>query len=628
MCGIAGFTRSRSPGAGDEAIIRRMQALLAHRGPDAQGFHLDPAIAITQTRLSVIDLAGGQQPRVEGNGALLVYNGEIYGFAALAEELRRDGVTLRDASDTEVLFQLLLRDGALRTLQRIDGMFAFAYRDPEGTLWLARDRFGEKPLYYALLGETLAFGSELAVVRAHPVARAASINPDELQLFLALQYLPDGRTGLASVRKINPGCVARFQDGMLSEVRYWDHPAPLERPDDRSEADLIEGLESLLHRSVADRLISDVPIGIFLSGGLDSSILAAFARRVRPDLASFSIRFDGEASFDESPYAETVARHLGLRHTTIPLGRDTIASAFIQVLDRLDELLADSSILPTYLLSRETRRHVTVALGGDGADELFLGYPNFKVRRLAEVMALLPARAGSIFRSLSRLVPDSGGYMSNLFRLRQLSFGFGQNPDAQSLFWMQGLGQDDRARIWRQDGRHSTTAPMLEALAVAHDGESGNLNPVERLCRLFLRGYLPDSVLAKVDRASMAHALEVRAPFLGRDLAEFALTLPTLMKLRGKSGKYLLRQVGLRHLPREIVERPKHGFAVPLADLFRKELKAETAGILLETPGPAQHLLHRPGIEALWREHLSGRRDNSRQIWTLCVLAKVTAGWA
>jgi asparagine synthase (glutamine-hydrolysing) len=365
-----------------------------------------------------------------------------------------------------------------------------------------------------------------------------------------------------------------------------------------------------------------VPVGILLSGGLDSSLVAAFTKRHKPHLKSFNIKF-ADVSFDESAHAEAVAAHLGLDHQTIAVGDDAIAAAFGEVLGRLDLLLADASILPTHILARETRKRVTVALGGDGADELFLGYPNFSARRLAGPMSAIPSAAGTAFRALLDALPGDESYMSLPFKLRQLSYGFGKSADSQSLYWMAGLGPQARAELWPDAAAERDLDRTLAALGEASWGPPAT-DPVERLSRLFLRGYLPDSVLAKVDRASMFHALEVRTPFLARDIAEYALGLDRDLKLGGGAGKRVLRALAMRHLPAEIVLRPKHGFAVPLARLLRTGLRTVAEAMLLETKGPASNFLHRPALEKLLREHREGARDNSRQIWTLCVLVSVT----
>jgi asparagine synthase (glutamine-hydrolysing) len=622
MCGIGGFTRNRFR---DDPLpdLRRMRERLRHRGPDAQTEYIDPGIALAHTRLAVVDLEGGAQPRTEIDGRALTYNGEIYGFARLAENLRRDGIALRDHSDTEVLFQMLSRQGPEATLRQIDGMFAFAYRDAAGDVWLARDRFGEKPLYYALVDGDLYFASELGALRTHCRIAALPWREGALRLFLQLQYLPAGETGIAGIRQLEPGCLLRFRDGGIQTFRYWAHPGNQPGPDAPATIDeATDRLESSLDRSVAERLIADVPVGILLSGGLDSSLVAAFVRRHKPHLKSFNIRFP-DASFDESPHAAAVAAHLGLDHHTINCDDEAIAGAFGEVIGRLDMLLADASILPTYLLSRETRKHVTVALGGDGADELFLGYPNFAVRRYAGVMSRIPEFMGNQLREALRHLPGSDSYMNLPFRLRQLSFGFGKPADAQSLYWMTGLGPEERMEIWPDEAMEESLEADIAAFAT-HGWGPEPADDVERLSRQFIRGYLPDSVLAKVDRASMLHALEVRTPFLSREVAEFAMGLDPDFKLGGTSGKRVLRTLASRHLPADVTTRRKHGFSVPLARLFRTGLRSQAETLLLETNGPLAGAIHRPALEELLRAHMSGKRDNSRQIWTLCVLMAVT----
>jgi asparagine synthase (glutamine-hydrolysing) len=601
-----------------------MIAHLRHRGPDGEGCHIDGGVAFGHLRLAVVEPSGGAQPRIEADGRALVYNGEVYGFSALAEDLRSQGVTLRDRSDTEVLFALLDRDGPEATVCLIDGMFAFAYRDRAGRIWLARDRFGEKPLYYAVVDGELHFASELAALRAHPRVAALPWDAAALRRFLLFQYVPGGDSGIEGVRQLPPGTLLRFDAGKTDTIRYWNHAAVADpsaaEPDLESAADR---LDVLFDRAVAERLIADVPVGLFLSGGLDSSLVAAYARRHAHRLKSFGVGFP-DASYDEGAHAEALARRLGLDHRTILCDDRTLEGSFDAILGGLDHLLGDPSILPTYVLCREARREVTVAVGGDGADELFLGYPNFQARRHAGAMARIPASWGRYLRGALSGLPVSGGYMNLPFKLRQLSYGFGNNPDAQSLLWMSGLGPEERGEIWPDERLESDLRNAVQAAARDHWGPDPS-DGVERLCRLFLRGYLPDAILAKVDRASMLSSLEVRAPYLARDVAEFALTLDTRSKLSGSTGKRVMRVLARRHLPPDVASRPKHGFAPPLARLFRSGLRGRARAAILESGGPLAGVLNRRALESMLDEHDRGVRDHGRRIWTLCVLLAVTS---
>jgi asparagine synthase (glutamine-hydrolysing) len=622
MCGLAGFT---GPGADAPAIVRRMIAALAHRGPDGSGEYIDADIALGHDRLAIIDLAGGAQPRVEAaTGDALVFNGEIYGYRDLAAELRAAGVSLRDRSDTEVLFQMLCGSGVRQTLAKIDGMFAFAFREGRsGTVYLARDRFGEKPLFYGLAGGSLIFGSELSALRCHPAFRTSGIDRVAAFQFLTYEYLPGDRSGREGIRKLPPGHLLTFADGRIDVAPYWQPP----RGENSAIADEDEGLarlEHLLDASVKERLVADVPVGIFLSGGVDSGLVAALAARHASAITAFTVKMP-TLSFDETPHAVKVSAHLGIRHEIVELGRNDLVDAFSAVSDRLDEPLADSSLLPTYLVCRAARRRMTVALGGDGADELFAGYPNFQAQLAAPMMRHLPAAVGAMARRGLALAPASGEYMNLRFRLGQLTQGFGLSEDLQSFLWMAPFSADEKRALWRadelpDDADATTFAPIHDLIRRGLPAE-----PLSRLLQLFLQTYLAEDILVKTDRAAMMNGLEVRSPFLARTFAEFAIGLPGHWKLRGLRGKYLLKKLAARLVPPDTVYRPKHGFALPLAELLRTLFFETVRGRLLDRGNPVAAWFNAPIIETLLAEHRGGRRDHAKKLWTLYILFCVAA---
>lgn len=451
MCGIAGFT---DPGPDAPVTITAMTDAIAHRGPDAKGYFVDSRLALGHRRLAVIELAGGAQPRVDqASGDALVFNGEIYGYRALAEALRRDGVALQDRSDTEVLFQMIRHRGIERTLAEVDGMFAFAYRDgATGTLHLARDRLGEKPLHYGIAAGTLVFGSEVSAIRRHRLFAYAE--PDALAAyrFLLFEYLPGEDTGWRGIRKIPAGCVLSFRDGTSRLQRYWSPSARADAAPPTSEAEAADRLGALLEDAVRRQLVADVPVGVFLSGGLDSALITAFAARHASGITAYTVRVPG-VGFDETPHAVAVARHLGVRHEVVPLAEADLVEAMDGIADRLSEPLGDSSLLPTWLVCRAARSGVTVALGGDGADELFAGYPNFWLQRFAPAMARLPRGAGRLLGRTIDALPAGERYMGSRFLLRQLSHGLGAPTARQSFFWMAPFGPEDLDALWRPEAR-------------------------------------------------------------------------------------------------------------------------------------------------------------------------------
>jgi asparagine synthase (glutamine-hydrolysing) len=632
LCGIAGFLRDPDrPAAADEAVLRGMLAPIAHRGPDETGIHVAGPLAFGHLRLAIIDLAGGHQPRVDPvTGDALLYNGEIYGFQALAAELTATGVNLIDRSDTEVLFRLLQREGVAAALEKIDGMFAFAFYEAKTrSLHLARDRFGEKPIYYAQPGGGFIFGSEPRAVLAHPACRGLPVDPGAVASFLAFEYLP-GRRGLRQgLSKLPAGHVLTYARGR-TEIRCYWRPDPDEAGSARrheSEGERLERLEALLDAGVRERLIADVPVGVFLSGGIDSSLVAAFVARHAPGLTALTVAVPG-ASYDETPAARALAESLGLAHQVVALDERALLDAFRVAQARMDEPLADSSLLPTWVLSGAARRHVTVALGGDGADELFAGYISFKANRGAAALAAIPAGLGRLGRRMLAALPHGAGYMSNGFLLRQLSLASGLDPARQWAACMAPFAPEELDLLWRPEARAAAAASLEDPIAERLAARGRKPWSTAELIHLFATTYLPEDILHKVDRASMYVSLEVRAPYLGRAFAEYAMSLPSRDKLRGLTTKLLLKKLALRHLPREIVLRPKHGFAVPLARMLRETLKEPVGEALLGEASPLGEWFRRDQVERLWREHQSGTRDHRKKLWSLFCLSTAVSNTA
>jgi asparagine synthase (glutamine-hydrolysing) len=624
MCGIAGFT---NPAADARCILLEMNHALGHRGPDGNGAYVDRGIALAHTRLAIVDLAGGAQPRVDrASGDALVFNGEIYGYRSLAAELRSRGVPLRDRSDTEVLFQLIRREGVRRAVERIDGMFAFAFRDgATNTLHLVRDRFGEKPIYYGIVGSDFVFGSEVPALQCHPAFRDVSPDPNAAYSFLLFEYLPGTASGWQGIAKLEPGTILTVKDANIAIDRYWRPRLEPMGGAARHEAEAVDRLDELLSASVKDRVIADVPVGVFLSGGLDSSLVTAFACKAAPDLTAFSVRI-GQDSFDETPYAKEVARHLGVRHHVVGLDDADLMAAFDAITSKLGEPLADSSLLPTYLVCRAARSLMTVALGGDGADELFLGYPNFVVQRFAWAMRFIPSAAAGLVERAMRALPVDDGYMNWRFVAMQLAQGFGAATTRQSFLWMAPFGPSRMADLWHDSALPEGAMPERAFAPIDRRAtEAGALSGIERLAYQFLTTYLPEDILTKTDRASMFNSLEVRAPFLSRALADYSGGLPTALKLRGGVKKYILKQLACRYLPRPIAYRKKHGFAVPIGRLMRTLLRTRCQDMLMSTGNPVAGWFRRPAIEALLTEHASGRIDHGKKLWALYILFCVAA---
>jgi asparagine synthase (glutamine-hydrolysing) len=613
------------PGAADAAILRRMLGTVSYRGPDGEGIYIEGDVALGHLRLAVVDLEGGQQPRVDpATGDALIFNGEIYGYKRFAAELAGAGVNLADHSDTEVLFHLLQRGGVAATLEKIDGMFAFAfYEGHTGQLHLARDRFGEKPLYFLESDGRLIFGSEPRAVLAHPLAQALPADPGAIATFLAFEYLPGTRSLRSGLQKLAAGHRLTFTPGDHSNaVCYWQ-PDPDESGALRaheSEAERLDRLDALLDTTVRDRLIADVPVGVFLSGGVDSSLIAAFVAKHAPGLSAFTVSVP-HANFDEAPAAVALADSLGLKHEVITLDDTALLDAFDAITARMDEPLADSSLLATWVVSRAARSRVTVALGGDGADELFAGYLNFPTNRAAGLFARIPPAAGRALRALLSAVPHNSSYMSADFLLRQLSHGLGIEPARQWGTFMAPFAPEEIDILWQPDARPIAEKVADDPIGARLAMRGRNKWSTSELIYLFATTYLPEDILQKVDRASMYCSLEVRTPFLGRAFSEYAMSLPGEEKLHGFKTKHLLKKLALRHLPRETVERKKHGFAVPLTRLLRGPLREAVGEALLGQASPLQKWFRRETIERFWMQHQSAERDHRKKIWTLFCLS-------
>lgn len=603
MCGLAGFA---GPGGQDD--IAAMTRRLAHRGPDGEGFYHDAAsqVFLGHRRLSVIDIAGGAQPMADAAAEIVVvFNGEIYNHLELRRELEGRGHVFRsDHSDTEVLLHGWRAWGEALP-QRLNGMFAFAIWDRRRQcLFLARDRFGEKPLYWAWQDERLLFASELTALAGHSGFRA-DVDRMAAAKLLAYGFIPAPHAYWRDVRKLPGGGWLRFDlpERKIATGRYWTFA--IEPDGDMTDAAAAERLRGLLDQSVQRRLMSDVPLGVFLSGGVDSSAIAALAARQRgaAGIDSFSIGFR-EASYDETPYARQMAATIQARHHEEILTLDAALALVPQVLGQVDEPQGDPSLLPTWLLCRFARRHVTVALSGDGGDELFAGYDTFAALRLSRIYQAVIGRGGLHrgMRRLAALLPHSPRNMSFDYKLRRALGGLSHGPDLWHPTWLAPLPPDEIADLL--DMRVDAEDLYAEALEVWQANRTGSL--VDRGLEFYTRLYLQDDILAKVDRAAMLHGLESRAVFLDNDLVDFVRRLPSHHKLRGGKRKYLLKQALRGVLPDHILARPKKGFGIPLLDWLR-DLPFQ-AGALPESVGAAR--------AAGWRqEHLAGKADYRLMLW-------------
>jgi asparagine synthase (glutamine-hydrolysing) len=614
MCGIAGF---QGKGTIDDA--RRMIARIAYRGPDLQDAVMVKDTGLAHARLSIIDLShGADQPMKDVSGELtIIFNGEIYNFKPLRETLLRKGYTFRTGSDTEVLLHLYREHGAA-LLPLLNGMFAFAIHDARtDLLFIARDRMGKKPLHYAQCDGTFVFGSELKAVLAHPLVKD-DIDLTSLNQYLTFEYVPTPRSIVQGVRKLEPGHFLVVQQGrLISDTAYWNIDLT-KRPID--EAGARERLDTLLLQATERRLMSDVPLGVFLSGGIDSSAVAYYAQKSSSTrINTFSIGFE-EASYDESDHARLVADHIGSDHHVEILRQRDSLDLIPALYAKLDEPFADASLIPTHLLSRFARKHVTVCLGGDGSDELLAGYPTFGADRFRKLFTALPHAAIGAMKGLAHLLPASDSNISFDFKVKQFLRGFEQEPTHVNTLWLGSFTPNEKHSLLSADVRASlsgaTGLEPVDDLLRGSPWADGGMNEV---IQVFLRTYLLDDILFKVDRASMYTSLEVRAPFMDVEVVEFINSLPDGYKRRGSNGKYLLKQVMRGKLPDAIIDRPKKGFGIPLSSWLRKELRPLCESLLdtdrIRREGTFDHAY----VARLKQEHMSGRANHRKLLWTLMV---------
>ncbi len=616
MCGIVGNVLARADRTPDPAVLKRMNDRIAHRGPDDEGFFVQGPAGLAMRRLKIIDLATGHQPMSnEDRHVWLVFNGEIYNYRELTRTLSARGHVFATRSDTEVIVHGWEERG-LGVLAELEGMFAFAIWDePTRTLVLARDRLGIKPLYYAVLPDQIVFASELKALVEHP-AVDRTLDLTALSRYLAHEYVPAPHAIFRSIRKLPAGHWLTYTEGRLKVEPYWD--VAFHRRGTVSEAGALEELRATLDLSVRQHLISDVPLGMFLSGGIDSSAVAAFAARHAPGrLKTFSIGFE-DASFDESAHARRVAEALDTDHHEEILGPRAALDLVARLPELLDEPLGDASLIPTYLLSRFTRRSVTVALSGDGGDELFAGYPTYQAHRLARAFELVPRwlRRGLIRPVVERL-PVSFANLSLDFRLKRFVEGMEYAGVERHAAWLGSFTPAEQRELFTPDAlARMETSPSYDAFheTIAHATTAEGL---ERMLYLDLKGYLGEGVLSKVDRASMACSLEVRVPLLDRRVVELAASFPMSLKLRGLTTKWALKRSVRDMLPGAIIERPKKGFGIPLGHWFRGELRPLLREACASNAIRRAGLFRPQAVERLLGEHETGRRDHRKKLYTL-----------
>lgn len=617
MCGIAGLLHLDGAPANPD-ILQRMTRILAHRGPDGEDLWHHGAAGLGHRRLSIVDLsANGTQPMSNEDGTVwITYNGEIYNHAVLRRDLEAKGHVFRSLTDTEAIIHGYEEYG-VEVLQWLNGMFAFAIYDTrQQTLFLARDRIGIKPLFYGVFEDTLLFGSEVKALLQHPITHNyRQLDPIALDLYLSLNYTPAPYTMFQAIRQVLPGHYMQMRVGehQAQQIQYWD--VDYRHTTDLSEADATQKFEALLHTAVERRLMADVPLGAFLSGGVDSSaVVACMTDLNKGRVKTFSMGF-GEKSFNEAPYAKTVADHLQTEHYEKIVTPD-LATILPKVVWHGEDPLGDSSMIPVYYLAQMTREQVTVALAGDGADEILAGYPTYIATDWARRLEFVPQRVmQSILQPLLQAMPVSDAKVSWREKMNRFAAGIGLPwQDAHAVWRQIHTPQQKQAIVqsdWRNGGSH------LFATYQHYYRQSYAQNRLDNLLYVDTRFYLPNDMLVKVDRMTMAHGLEARVPFLDHELVEFAATLPPHYKLRNGVGKYILRQVMANKLPAVTLNRKKEGFNIPVAKWLRGELSELLHDTLTPQNLNAVGVWKVDAIQKMLGDHRQKKQDYGYQLWGL-----------
>jgi len=622
MCGIAGWINLRQPNMfpdNTESVLHSMCEQIVHRGPNSEGLWLDVTVALGMRRLSVIDLETGDQPVFnEDKSVIVMMNGELYNYREIRETLEKSGHKFTTKSDTEILPHLYDEYGE-DLVDHLNGMYAFSLWDTRRKkLIIARDRFGEKPLYYGVFDGKLIYASEPKAILAHPSVKP-ELNLDALRQYLSYDYVPAPNSIYKGISKLPAAHMMTVEKGDVKIRRYWNQSFNKKSDPTATIEFAASNLKDLLSDAVRMRLIADVPLGILLSGGIDSSTVAAFAvQHATERVKTFSIGFE-EDSFDETKYARQVAKHLNTEHYEEKLSATTAGDLISEIGTWLDEPVSDGSLIPTFLLAQFVRRHVTVALGGDGGDEIFAGYPMYYAHKVAKTYTSIPKflRSGLI-EPIVRALPVSTKNMSFDYKAKRFVRAANLDLVERHHSWFGSFSLDEQERLLKPEIRAASDGDIYrgprEMLSVCDATDE-----IEQVQFLDMNYYMAEDILTKVDRAAMALSLETRAPFLDPRVAQFAAALPLEYKLKGRNGKYILKKAVEDLLPATILDRPKKGFGIPIAEWLKGRLNPLMHELLSPERLKDQGLFESAFVQKLIHEHEAGRASHHKQLWTLLV---------
>ncbi|MDD9897555.1 MAG: asparagine synthase (glutamine-hydrolyzing) [Candidatus Melainabacteria bacterium] len=622
MCGIAGFTNFNESDYDKSQVITAMCDVLSHRGPDEWGQHHVDAVSFGHTRLSIVGLSDGQQPMTEVQGELsITFNGEIYNYKELKDDLVKDGYEFKTKSDTEIILAMYRKHGT-DCFAHFNGMFALAIWDKrKQELVMARDRAGKKPLFYYLDQGDIVFSSELKSLVKHPRFKK-KLSAKGLHKFMTFEYIPGPCTIFEDTYKLEAGQFMVLTKDHIYKDFYWNYPSPqLHGSPVTSEEQAIDDIDKLLNDAVRLRLQADVPVGVFLSGGLDSSLVTAVAcKQMGKPINSFSIYFN-EKSYDESEYIDIVVKKFGLNHHSEYVSADDMLGLVDKLGGIMDEPMADASLVPTYFVSKIAASKMKTVLGGDGADELFAGYPTYLANKLVNIYNIIPYEIREFISSTlqqgSSLLPTSNKNMSADFKVRQFLRGAGVAGEIRFFKWMAGFTDQEKESVLSQEMQAKLVGDFPYEDVSRYLSRVSIMGELDRLLYLSQKMYLTEDILVKVDRASMQNSLEVRAPFLDYRMVEYAAALPDRYKLKRFTGKYILKELARRYLPNEIIDRPKKGFGIPLSEWLSGPLKPVMMDLLSKDRLEQQGLFEYEGVKTLIDQHVNGELNQRKLLWSL-----------